>query len=108
MKKTKEPEPKSFQISKCFTLLYVTLLVVLTKVDVVISSSLAVHLVDKEAGHGFEQQVEDGHPCAEASRVSHQVTAWVEYPEMDDVGQYCQNHPYQKLQGAHKRVYHVN
>lgn len=83
-------------------LLYVTHLVVLTKVDVVISSSLAVHLVDKEAGNGFEQQVEDGHPCAEAKQVV-RGTERVEYPEMDDVGQYCQNHPYQKLQGAHKR-----
>lgn len=73
----------------------------LTEVDVVISSTLAVHLVDKEAGHGLEEQVEDGHTETEAEHISPladgQVVARVKDPEVDDVSQHRHNHPQEKL-----------
>lgn len=84
----------------------------LTKVDVVISSSLAVHLVDKEAGHRFEQQAEDGHPRAEAKHVPPWFCGEVIYrvidPKMDDVGQYRHDHPHQKLRGKTTTVTLLN
>lgn len=70
----------------------------LTQVDVVISSALAVHLVDEEAGHGLQEQAEDGHTGAEAEQVPPPVDCQfvqrVEDPKMDDVGQYCHHHPH--------------
>lgn len=44
-------------------------LVILTKVDVVISSALSVHLVDDEAGDRFEYQAQDCHARTEAECV---------------------------------------
>ncbi len=93
-------------------LLYLTHPAALTKVHVVISSTFAVHLVDKEAGHGFEQQVEDGHCRAEAKHVPSpfccKVIQRVIDPKMDDVGQYCHSHPHQKLQEKNKRERRLN
>lgn len=84
----------------------------LTKVNVVISSSLAVHLVDKEAGHRLEQQAEDGHPRAEAKHVPPRLCGEVIYrvidPKMDDVGQYRHDHPHQKLRGETTAVTLLN
>lgn len=82
----------------------------LTKVDVVISSSLAVHLVDKEAGHRLEQQAEDGHPRAEAKHVPPWFCGEVIYrvidPKMDNVGQYRHDHPHQKLREKKQQQSH--
>lgn len=79
----------------------------LTEVDVVISSTLAVHLVDKEAGHGLEEQVEDGHTETEAKHISWsadgQVVARVKDPEVDDVSQHRHNHPQEKLRRTDDR-----
>lgn len=79
----------------------------LTKVDVVVSSTFTVHLVDKEAGHRFYEQVEDGHSNTEAkyipSSFSQQVTEGVIDPKMDDVGQYGHHHPHKELQGKSKK-----
>lgn len=70
----------------------------LTKVDVVISSALAVHLVDEEAGHGLQEETEDGHTGAEADHVpppaDSQLVVRVKDPKMDDVGQYRHHHPH--------------
>lgn len=70
----------------------------LTKVNVVISSTFAVHLVDKEAGHRFYKQAEDGHSGAKANHAPfsfcYQVSQGVIDPKMDDVGQYRHNHPH--------------
>lgn len=79
-----------------------------TKVNVVISSTFAVHLVDKEAGHRLEQQAEDGHSCAEAkyvpSPVCCEVIQRVIDPEMDDVSQYRHDHPHQEHEHSIDRV----
>lgn len=68
----------------------------LTEVDIVISSALAVHLVDKEAGHRLEEQVEDGHTETEAKRITPpadgQVVARIKDPKVDDVSQHCYSH----------------
>lgn len=73
-------------------------LAALTKVNVVISSPFAVHLVDKEAGRGFEKQAEDGHSCAEVKQVlcsfCCQIGQRVKDPKVDDVGQYRHHHPH--------------
>lgn len=42
---------------------------VLTEVDVVFSTPLAVHLVDEEGGQRFEEEAEDGHAHAEAEQI---------------------------------------
>lgn len=93
-------------------LAYLTHPVALTEVNVVISSTFAVHLVDKEAGHRFEQQAEDGHSCAEAKHVPSpfycKVIQRVIDPKMDDISQYCHDHPHQKLQEMNKRERHLN
>lgn len=68
----------------------------LTEVDVVISAPLAVHLVHKETGNGFEQQAEDGHPCAETNR-SLKGNDGVKDGELDDVAQYRQHHAHEEL-----------
>ncbi len=78
-------------------MLYFTHLEALTKVNVVISSTFSVHLIDKEAGHRFEQQAQDGHARAEAKHTpppTAKVIQRVIDPEMDDVCQYCQRRPY--------------
>lgn len=97
----------SSKVCVLLVLLCVTHLGTLTKVNVVIASTFAVHLVDEEAGHGLEQQAEDGHSRAEAkdvpSPVHREVIQRVIDPEMDDVGQYRHDHPNQKLQGKNKR-----
>lgn len=41
----------------------------LTEVNVVVATPLPVHLIDKEARDGFEQQTQDGHAHAEAECV---------------------------------------
>lgn len=41
----------------------------LTEVDVVVTSPLTVHLVDEEAGQGFQDEAEDGHAHTEAKCV---------------------------------------
>lgn len=74
----------------------------LTKVHVVIPSTLAVHLVDEEAGHRFDQQAEDGHAGTEAEDVVPPID-WhfigrVIDAEVDDVGEYRQEHSHQELQ----------
>lgn len=98
----------SSQVCKLLMLPSSTHLEALTKVDVVISSSLAVHLVDKEAGHRLEQQAEDGHPRAEAKHVPPWFCGEVIYrvidPKMDNVGQYRHDHPHQKLRGKKTTV----
>lgn len=77
---------------------HLTRLEALTKVNVVISSTFAVHLVDKEARHRFQKQAEDGHSGAKANHVPSsfccQVNQGVIDPKMDDVGQYRHNHPH--------------
>lgn len=70
------------------------------KVDIVVSSPLAVHLVDKEAGDGLEEQAEDGHAGTEAERVPgplHQALRQrVVDAEVDDVSQRGHRHADQK------------
>lgn len=103
---------RSSQACKLLMWLSSTHLEALTKVNVVISSSLAVHLVDKEAGHRLEQQAEDGHPRAEAKHVPPRLCGEVIYrvidPKMDDVGQYRHDHPHQKLRGETTAVTLLN
>lgn len=74
----------------------------LTEVDVVLASTLAVHLVNEEAGRGFEQQAEDGHARTEAKQVPARFHLVVKDAEVDDVGQYGHGHPQQKLQDETK------
>lgn len=79
----------------------------LTKVDIVISSTFSVHLVDKEAGGRFEQQTEDGHPCTEAKRITSSfciIIQWVIDPKMDDVCQYRHGHSHQILKKKRQMV----
>lgn len=72
----------------------------LTKVDAVLAPPLAVHLVHEEAGHGFEQQVEDGHPRTEAEHAGVEEAGGKVDSEVDDVGQNGHRDAHQKLQGG--------
>lgn len=67
----------------------------LTEVDVVVSTSLTVHMIEEEAGERFQDEAEDGHTHAEAVYV-----CWdrrVKYCEVDDVDHYRQQQPNQEL-----------
>lgn len=69
----------------------------LTKVDAVLASSLAVHLVHEEAGRGFEQQVEDGHPGTEAEHAGVEEARGKVNSKVDDVGQDGHRDAHEKL-----------
>ena len=79
----------------------------LTKVDVVVSAALPVHLVDEEAGDRLQQQAEDGHAGTEAERVPVPVrqalSQLVVDPKVDDVRQQCCCHPDEELEDDRPR-----
>lgn len=77
-----------------------------TKVEVVVSASLTVHLVHKEAGDRLEQQAEDGHAHAEAEDVAagQRLVRGVVHPEVDDVRHYGQAQPDEQHEHSVYRV----
>lgn len=86
---------KSLQV--CFFLsIYFMQTMSLTKVDIVISSSFTVHLIDEEAGNRFKQQAEDSHSCSE-TLYSLKRCVRIPDPKMDDVSQYRYSHSREEL-----------
>lgn len=64
-----------------------------TKVDIVFATSLTVHLVDKETGNRFEQQVQDSHAPTKAEQVSFSpFSNRIVQPKMNNISQdgHCQ------------------
>lgn len=71
----------------------------LTNVDQELTPTLSVHLVDEEAGDRLEDQVEDGHACAEAHRVR-EAGPRVEDAKVDNVQEDGSHQATQKLQDS--------
>lgn len=71
----------------------------LTNVDQELTPTLPVHVVDEEAGDRLEDQVEDGHACAEAHCVR-EVGPRVEDANVDHVQEDGSHQATQKLQDS--------
>lgn len=72
----------------------------LTKVDIVVSSSLSVHLIDEEAGHRLQEQAEYRHAHAEAKRVPVPLCQnLIKDSKVDNVCQDGHKHPQKELMG---------
>lgn len=72
----------------------------LTYVEDELAPSLPVHVIDKEAGQGFQEEAEDGHACAEADCVRQRDPMRVEDADVDDIQKDGDGKADQKLQNT--------
>lgn len=56
-----------------------------TYVKGVLSATLPIHAIRQIAGHGFEEEAEDGHACTETDLISEVVVSRVEDRDVNDV-----------------------
>lgn len=69
-----------------------------TYVKGVLSSTLPIHSIHQIAGHGFEEEAEDGHAYTETLHISEIVVWRVEDRDVNDVCEDCEQQASQELE----------